>query len=84
MIRQALRWLVGSDPRPNVTFVERVTLADLRAGDIVWEEDGFWPVREAANYSSEGGYVGYTIVRDVGPARITGVPTNPILRVVAG
>lgn len=60
--------------------VEQVTLIDLDDGDVVWADDGFWPIRDVGVYPE---YVGYTAMREQGPARLTGVATNPVLRVVA-
>ena len=67
-------------PDARETIVQQVTLGDLKEGDVVWAEDGFWPVVEAGQYTE---YVGYTVLGTERRRRLTGVAMNPILRVVA-
>jgi hypothetical protein len=72
---------MGEPPaQPRERAVAQVALLDLADGDVVWADDGFWPIRDVAIYPE---YVGYTVLREQGPARLTGAYANAILRVIA-
>lgn len=65
----------------DVYEVEKVTLDDLRVEDVVWAEYDFARVTDVTVMPD---YIGFTALYSEPSrvSRLTGVATNPILRVV--